>query len=281
MSSEAGRLFTRVTAVYFSPSGSTETVTKRIAAKIAELAGVPCEVDDFTLPDARVKERRFGAEDLVVFGMPTYAGRLPNLIAPAVRELFHADGALAVPVVLYGNRSIDDSLMELRNTLTENGFVPAAAAAFVGAHTFSKVLAAGRPDASDLDAADQFAGAVLDKLTRTGRNGLGMVQVPGRDPVGPYYTPRGLDGQPAKFLKAKPKTSEACDRCGICQKVCPMGSIDPEDPASIPGICIKCGACIRKCPKSAKFFDDPAYLSHLGMLEKNFLDRHPDPAFFL
>ena len=92
---------------------------------------------------------------------------------------------------------------------------------------------------------------------------------------------KGEDGQPAKFLKAKPKTDlDKCTNCGICAKVCPMGSISKENCADIPGICIKCQACIVKCPEKAKYFDDEAFLSHVRMLEKNFTERR-EPEWFL
>lgn len=82
--------------------------------------------------------------------------------------------------------------------------------------------------------------------------------------------PLGIDGKPAKFLKAKPKTKSNCDHCDLCVKVCPMGSINSEDPSKIDGICIKCQACVKKCPKQAKYFDDPAFLSHVEMLKRNY-----------
>ena len=50
---------------------------------------------------------------------------------------------LAVPVVLFGNRNFDDGLIELRNILTEDGFMPVAGGAFVGEHAFSRTLGAG------------------------------------------------------------------------------------------------------------------------------------------
>lgn len=95
--------------------------------------------------------------------------------------------------------------------------------------------------------------------------------IKGDAPVAPYYIPLGEDGQPAKFLKAKPKTDlTRCDHCGKCAKVCPMGSINPDNTDEVPGICIKCQACIQYCPQGAKYFDDPRFLSHKAMLEKSY-----------
>ena len=97
------------------------------------------------------------------------------------------------------------------------------------------------------------------------------MSINGDAPVAPYYIPLGEDGQPAKFLKAKPQTDlDKCDHCGKCAAVCPMGSINPENTDEVPGICIKCQACIKYCPKGAKYFDDPRFLSHKAMLEKNY-----------
>ena len=104
-------------------------------------------------------------------------------------------------------------------------------------------------------------------------------QIPG-DAAAPYYVPKGTDGQPAKFLKAKPLTDmEKCTKCGDCVKLCPVGSINPADVADVPGICIKCQACIRGCKAGAKYFDDAAFLSHVAMLEQNFTARKENEFF--
>ena len=137
-------------------------------------------------------------------------------------------------------------------------------------HVMSDRMAPGRPDAKDLEELSQLADAAVSALTTfDSPTSLNPVIIKNDEPVGPYYTPLGKDGKPAKFLKAKPKVDmEKCDACGLCAAVCPLGSINPENVAEVPGICIKCHACIRKCPKSARFFDDEALLSHVAMLEE-------------
>lgn len=100
------------------------------------------------------------------------------------------NGALAVPVVCYGNRNYDDALMELRNTLEAGGFHTVAGGAFSCQHAFSLTQAVGRPDRSDLTIASGFADQIFRKVEAlTSLESLSPVAVRGNDPVGPYYTP--------------------------------------------------------------------------------------------
>ena len=147
----------KVWAVYFSGTGTTEKTVRRIASGLSTALSAPMEVFDFTPPAARQADLSFGPEDLVVLGVPTYAGRVPNVLLPYLTGKVHGAATPAVPVVLFGNRNFDDSLMELRNIMTANGFMPVAAAAFVGEHSFSRTLGAGRPNAADLTQMDDFA----------------------------------------------------------------------------------------------------------------------------
>ena len=214
-------------------------------------------------------------------------GRIPNKILPAVQTLFEGNGALAVPVVTFGNRSFDNALIELRIELEQHGFHTIAGAAFVAEHVFSNKLAAGRPDEKDLQTIRRFAGDVAEKIKGFEEGPLdGMAEIPapaavkGIEPVPAYYRPLQEDGSPANFLKAKPKTSDSCNDCGICARVCPMGSISPEDYRTVTGICIKCQACVKSCPVHAKFFDDPVMLSHTRMLEQHY-ERPAENEVFL
>lgn len=153
----------RVWAVYFSGTGTTEKTVRRIASGLAAALSVPLETFDFTPPAARQADLTFGPDELVVLGTPTYAGRVPNVLLPYLTGKVRGSGTPAVPVVLFGNRAFDDSLMELRNILTANGFMPVAAAAFVGEHSFSRTLGAGRPNAADMTQMDNLARAAAQR----------------------------------------------------------------------------------------------------------------------
>ena len=261
----------KIWALCFSPTGTTDKVVATLAEELAAKLAVPMERIGFTRPAERAEEKRFGPGDLVIVGSPTYAGKLPNKILPDFQSKLKGNGALAVGVVTFGNRSYDNSLAELCAVLEVGGFRTAAAAAVVCRHAFTDELAYGRPGWSDLFAVKNFAKSVADKVKRL-TDIPAPVTVPGQADA-PYYVPKGTDGEPAKFLKAKPKTElSRCNGCGACVRGCPMGAIDPKDPSNVPGTCIKCQACVRKCTKRAKYFDDPAFLSHVAMLEQNYAE---------
>ena len=206
-----------VHAVYFSGTGTTEKTVRRIARRLADRLGAAYTEYSYTLPEVRKKELTIPAGDLAVVGCPTYAGRVPNLLMPYLRDLVRGEGALAVPVVLFGNRNYDDALIELRDLLQADGFGCIAAGAFVGEHSFSRTLGAGRPDDRDMAGHPAFAREICGKLAGQAGTENTPVAVRGETPIRPYYTPRDRHGNPISILKVKPKTDMAkCGGCGLC-----------------------------------------------------------------
>ena len=303
----------KIRAMYFTGTNTTARITASIAYSmwrdmsraVGESPWIDKDATDyevsfskendinFSPKAAREKEYVFDEDDIVVFGVPVIAGRVPNVLLKFLDTL-KGGGAMAVPVVLYGNRNFDDALIELRNILEEKGFNTVAGAAFIGEHSFSKILAAGRPDEDDMKKAEAFSKDVADKILYIIREGEGdndkirdvleklcPVEVEGCQPIRAYYKPRDRHGEHINILKVTPKLDESkCIKCGMCAAICPMGSISREDPGIVNGICIKCCGCVKGCPQEALYYDDAGYIYHKEELEAMYVDRK-EPSTFL
>ena len=267
----------KIYGMYFSGTDTTKKIGEFLADRLSQYLQGEKRIYDFTLPAARKGYPEFTEDDIVVFGTPVIAGRVPNVLLPYLRTI-RGNQAAAVPVVLYGNRNYDDALIELRDLLENGGFRTMAAGAFIGEHTFSKILAAGRPDQKDMETAGTFARQIAESLAAW--DGKHPVPVKGETPYRYYYQPRDRYGSKIDIRKVKPKVNDSCTDCGLCVEICPMGSISGEDVRQYTGICMKCGACIKKCPHHARYYDDEGYLYHKKELEEMY-ERRAEPEIFL
>jgi ferredoxin len=261
-----------VKLVYFSPTRTTESILRSIAAG---LAVEPFQVVDFTLPEARAQSTAAFQGELVLLGVPVYAGRVP-LDAVGYLSQLTASQTPAVPVVLYGNRAYDDALLELSDIAARVGFLPVAAGAFIGEHSFSTPgapLAPGRPDGRDAAQARAFGARIRAKLEHLDSiEQLTPISVPGSFP---YRERRRL------FEIAPVTSAELCTQCGQCAPVCPKDAIDGTDATRTDSSkCIFCCACIRACPEDARSWQDGRLEDVVLRLRKTCLERR-EPETFL
>lgn len=267
---------THITAVYFSPTHTTKTVCETIAKELSLTLGIPWESRSFTLPAERTAPLQFDPASLIIFGVPVYAGRVPNFLGKYIQQTI-GNNAMAIPIVVYGNRAYDDALIELRDMLEASHLHTIAAAAFIGEHSFSRILAKGRPDSQDLGKARHFAQAVASAIENN--RWRTPIAVKGNVPYRPYMVPQKKDGGHKTITKVFPKINDACTNCGICVQVCPMGAIAP-DCHSYTHFCIKCCACVKACPANARYYDDETYIFHKKQLEEQFA-RRAEPETFI
>ena len=269
----------KISAMYFSATGTTRKVVRGIANKVSAHVYGEITVNniDFTLPEARRKPLIFTEEDVVIIGVPVYAGRVPNVLLKYLNSIM-GNATMAIPVVVYGNRNYDDALIELKDILELNGFKVMAAGAFIGEHSFSRTLAENRPNEKDIDIAIDFANKIYTKISS--ENKTEPIVLKGDRPYKKHYMPRNKEGVAVDIRKVTPKTNSNCNDCKLCVNICPMGSIDFKEVSKFNGICIKCGACIKKCPTSAKYYDNEDYLRHKHELEAEFAYRR-EPELFI
>ncbi len=272
-------MFEKINTMYFSATNTTQKIVLGIANAIRKNIKDQIYINniDFTLPEMRKQTVCFTKDDIVIIGVPVYAGRVPNVLLKYLNSI-KGNAALAIAVVVYGNRNYDDALIELKDILKLDGFNIIAGGAFIGEHSFSKTLAKNRPDKKDMDIVNDFADKIYSKLTN--HDEIKPIAITGNNPYRNYYTPKNSEGKPVDIRKVIPKTNNNCIDCKLCVSVCPMGSIESIDVSKINGICIKCGACIKKCPTNAKYFDDKDYLRHKRELEIECTYRR-EPELFL
>lgn len=262
----------------FSPTGTTRRAVTAIGSGLG--LGI-AEEWDITLPDAPVPSFEAMDSALVIIGIPVYAGRVPataveRLRAMGVRTNNGAEPLPCVLVATYGNRHYDDALVELQDLATELGFIPIAAGAFIGEHSFSSAhmpVAAGRPDIKDLDAATAFGVKIKEKLVNlNGTAELPTMELPGNRPY-----KEGWNQPPM----SPALDEELCETCGTCVDVCPVGAIT-IDPGTTTDAkkCIMCAACVRACPMGARTMDVPFIQGINKKLYDNFSERR-EPELFL
>lgn len=134
----------KITAVYFSPCGTTKTAVCSVAAGLGEMA----KEADLTPLSAASTEISLDAEDVLLCGVPSFGGRVPLTALERIKNL-HGNGTAAVAVVTYGNRAFDDTFAELQDALEAQGFVVVAGVAAVTQHSIVNQFGAGRPNVED------------------------------------------------------------------------------------------------------------------------------------
>lgn len=258
--------------LYFSPTASTFRV---LQALVAALPPQPAKWQSYTLPVERLEAPVFEPDDILVWGSPVYAGKLPNKLLPWLREHLRGCGNPAVLLCTFGNRGFDHALAEMRMLALEGGFRPVAAAAMVSPHAFDGAIGGGRPSEGDLAELRRFAAGIRFADAPP-------VELPG-DAAAPYYQPLRDDLMPAVFLRAAPQFDAArCVRCGACVASCPMGSLALSD-SGVPesrGVCIKCMACVSRCEHKAVGILRADFQAHIRMLRQHCREPRKN-AFYL
>lgn len=235
--------------IVFSPTGGTKKVADLLCGGIA----AKCEIVDLCDRKREQESRAFAEEDVCLFAVPCFGGRVPDLAAQRIRRM-QGNHAKAILVVVIGNRAYDDALIELKDITEEAGFVPVAAVCGNAEHSIMRQFGSGRPDAQDVTELDTYASRIKELLKQ---EKYGELQVPGNRPYKKY-----------SGLPMKPSASSQCTKCGKCAKECPAGAIMEEHPDETDkDKCITCMRCVAVCPAGARALNK-AMLGAAGLAMK-------------
>lgn len=253
----------KVTTIYFSPTGTSRQIAEVIAMGTSVISRRSLNL---TQP-AKFNET-IPSDELVIVAMPVYGGYIPPLAIERMKDI-KSSGALAVPVVVYGNRAYEKALEELSDILKEKGFRIAGGATFIGEHSYSvqeHPIAQGRPDREDIALAKEFGKNLAAKIRRA----KDMKAIPEvdvrriRKPRQPFFSLLRFIIDVIRLrrsktvLPKKPVTdAEKCTHCGLCANICPAGAIEKGKEEMTGDNCIKCCACVKKCPHKARTYDTP------------------------
>ena len=181
---------------------------------------------------------RFSPEDVCLIAVPCFGGRVPEIALERLAQT-QGGGARAILLSVYGNRSDEDTLFELKGAAMRAGYVPMAAVRAVAQHSIVPAIAAGRPDEEDARRLAQFGRVIRDRLTEPNAPPLSLAKKELLRPFG--------------GLPVHPRAGKACTGCGKCASLCPVGAIPSRDPSqTLETLCITCMRCVAVCPVHAR-----------------------------
>lgn len=251
----------KTTVIYFSPAGGTKTVANLVMDAFD--GAQPIDMTVSVLPSF------FNSDEMVFFLVPVYGGRIPKPVYDRMK-LMQGDNTPTVVMAVYGNRAVDDALLEMKNLAKTKGFNVFAAGEMIAPHSLDNSFGAGRPDASDKEKLSKF----LDQVKET--TAYKDIAVPGN---AKYKAYAGVPVRPIVIRKN-------CTGCGICMDTCPTDAIylklsGKNDHSKTELLkCISCMHCINVCASDARRVPIAEKAAIKSLLNKVAVDRK-EPKFYI
>ena len=234
---------------YFSPTGGTKAVADIFNREFGDVL-----MQEITTPSFDVE---IDSDTMAFFFFPVYAGRIPKPMYDRMKQI-KGKGSPCVPVAVYGNRAVDDALLEMSELAAKSGFVTVGGCEIVAPHSVDPSFGFGRPDAADKEKISEF----IKKLDA--KQELNAVRMPGNPE---YAKKKPMD------LPLYPKPSKECIGCGICYKYCPAGAINAKRMKTKKSKCISCMRCVAMCSTESRSISAPMKLVSRVYLKKTCSDR--------
>lgn len=220
---------------YFTGTGNSLYIAKQI------------EKDPISIPQIIHKANKTYTADSIGIVAPVYGHEVPQMVKDFLKEAqFHTD--YFYMILTYGNRH--GGAAELAQELCREW----------GVHVnYINVIQMVDNWLPSFDMNEQMAidKHIPEKLLpilediRAKKNAISPVTDTDRAAHQQFLA--GVSKLPEGAWQHLIRVTEACVGCGICQKVCPSGSIRVENGKAVhtPGNCQTCLACVHACPQKA------------------------------
>jgi len=245
--------FLKVLIIYFSQSGNTEKIAKKIQNGIVK-SGNDCDL-------AKIKEanlKSLSDYDLIGIGTPTFFYREPINVKLFISRIDNLNGKHFFLFATHGSL-IGNTFYYMNEELTKKGYTVIG---IFDSYGYSSIQfypepmhTEGHPDEIELREAEQFGENICDRSLKV-QNGETSL-IPKFELISKTWWTRQSKQLTLEVLrKISPKFKINLDKCtkGLtCQEACPTNAIDIEvDPPEIQKEgCISCWYCEKACPEGA------------------------------
>lgn len=244
--------------IYFSPTGGTKNISSIFARQFSQKTiGIDLSNNLLDLNIFSIQK-----SDIVIISTPSFNGRAPSLVIEKLSTI-KGNGATAILITVYGNRSYDDTLIELKDTVQKNNFNVIAAISAISKHSIINKIATNRPDKNDIANLLNFSTIIKNKIFNKENT---EINISGNFPY-----------KKIKNFKIIPKPNKNCNNCGLCGKKCPVQAIDLNNSKKVNTFkCISCMRCVSICPQHIRkinfilFFIIKIILKKLCCTKKNY-----------
>ncbi len=243
----------KVLIIYFSQTGGTEKIAKKINDGILA-SGNECklvklkEVSTINLKDF----------DVMGLGCPTFFYREPMNVKKFIQNIEMVDKKPCFIFCTHGS-VMGNTFYHMSEELGKRGYLVIGSFDSYSESSLQfypkEMHTAGHPDENELSEAKQFGENICETSLKISSGQLDLI--PKFELVENTWWARDSKLMTLEFLrKLSPVftiNGEACTKCGTCQDNCPVDAIDiTRDPPEIQKEgCIFCWFCEKSCPEGA------------------------------
>ena len=239
--------------VYFSQTGGTEKITKKIQEGILE-SGNECEI----IPMIDARNKKLNSFDIIGIGCPTFYYREPRNVKAFIQNLEKSDGTHSFIYCTHGS-IIGNTFYFMAEELDKKGYLVIGS---FDSYSDSSIQfypqpmhTARHPDEIELNEANEFGQKICAFSLRIQEGEKELI--PKFELIENTWWARDSKiATPEALRQITPKFKinlDKCTKCLTCQDNCPVDAIDMEaDPPEIQKDgCIFCWYCEKLCPEKA------------------------------